>query len=342
MRDIIVNFRFKTLLTHPMSFQRKEEAYISHFINWYDRATVRSGPKRELVESVFDEPGRFFFAPGVAPIANHPKVLQKNCQSQVLMAYLYHLLGFTTHLEHEVVNLSAKRIAHHELSYDLDQDMKLDAFKIYCDEAYHALFTAEFTFQIQNYLKISYQEYQYWIRQHPFFVLRNKLKTQYPAKDEYLIDLTASIVSEVLITHTLKHIPSEKSVIAPVREIIRDHAKDEGLHSLYFCKLFQVVWEQLDEYNQRVMGELLPQYISAYLSPNLTFFQQYLLGLGFQEYEIEQILRESYPPEMVAGTRQAASEQLVRVLRKSGVFDNPDTRWAFASHNILPMSVQFQ
>lgn len=311
-----------------------KEEYISNFVNWYKKSTVRSAPRRELIEKTFDTKGLNFYSTAAAPLSVHPTIIKNGHQPQILLIYLYNLLGFTTQLECEVVNLSIDRIGRHQLQYDFSNEMKIDAFKIYCDEAYHALFTADFTFQIRNYLNINNRRYQSYIDQHAFFLTTRKLRMNRSKRDAYLIDLAASIVSETLITNTLKRIPRDKSVIIPVREIIADHAQDEGLHHIYFCKLFTILWEQLNEQEQLLVGQVIPQFISAFVAPNFLLFKHFFSELGYTAKESEQIIRETYSEEALFENKQNTSSQLMRLLHNNKIFDNYKIRLAFISEGL--------
>jgi hypothetical protein len=125
-----------------------ELEYRSPFGNWFDRATVRKAPRR-LLEP--EDAGRYPFSPDLVPLAAHPLVraLPPRAFERVLIQHLYRYLDFTAKLEHLVVNRTVLGIAHDTIGVELPEAMRFDAYKIYCDEAFHALFSADLARQVR-------------------------------------------------------------------------------------------------------------------------------------------------------------------------------------------------
>jgi len=113
------------------------EPYRSQFAAWFERSAVRRMPRRTLAEVTPDE----LFPPELVPIAGHPltRGLPPHLFDEVLVQHTYRCLDFTAKLEHLVVNGAVLGIAHDTLGVRVHEDMRFDAYKIYCDEAYHAL-----------------------------------------------------------------------------------------------------------------------------------------------------------------------------------------------------------
>src|SRR5580658_6310826 len=119
------------------------------FDNWHSRASLRSQPRRTLAP---DDPGRkYFFSPRAIPALEHPLVQEfgEDFRRTALAAQLCSHLEFTLYLEHKVVNRSALAIAYDDFGFGLPAQTRLDAHKLYCDEGYHALFSADMLNQVQ-------------------------------------------------------------------------------------------------------------------------------------------------------------------------------------------------
>ena len=110
--------------------------YRSPFRSWYEKSTVRSQPRRVLSATAS---APHLFSPDLVPVARHPLVraLPPEEFRTLLTQHLYRYLDFTARLEHVVVNRTVLGIAHDTLGLRLPEPMRLDAYKIYCDEAYH-------------------------------------------------------------------------------------------------------------------------------------------------------------------------------------------------------------
>src|SRR5262245_30474555 len=131
---------------HDIASVPEESRYESRFSDWYTAAAVRTRPPLELTTD-----GTFLcFPPELAPVMHHRAVraLDPRMQRELLMQHLFSYLTFTDRLEDEVVNRSARRIATAAIDLDVSQSMRLDAYKIYCDEGYHSLFSADLTAQL--------------------------------------------------------------------------------------------------------------------------------------------------------------------------------------------------
>ncbi|MGH9760902.1 MAG: diiron oxygenase, partial [Blastocatellia bacterium] len=115
-----------------------ESQYLSKFQDWDDRARVRVSPRRLLSEEELN--GKLYFSPGLVPIVGHPRIREMGQAAirAILAQHLYGYLDFTTRFEVEVVNAATQEIAKGNAGLSLPEEMKFDAYKIYCDEAYHS------------------------------------------------------------------------------------------------------------------------------------------------------------------------------------------------------------
>jgi len=113
--------------------------YRSSFNKWDSRASVRNAPRR------MDKVNSALFPERFLPVLKHDLVQELDGNSRELLrkSGLYRFLNFTHKLEILVVNTVTANIALGRYNTDFTDEVRLDAHRIYVDEAYHALFSFE-------------------------------------------------------------------------------------------------------------------------------------------------------------------------------------------------------
>ncbi len=99
-----------------------------------------------------------------------------------------------------IVNRAAELIATGRCGLDLLARVRLAALKVYCDEGYHALYSLDIANQVATATGIPIPPCDYG-------------------------GLVGQVINEV---------PNDSSVVSTIREITRDHARDEGRHHRFF------------------------------------------------------------------------------------------------------------
>ncbi len=305
-------------------------AYRSPLASWHERASVRRAPRRMLAT---DGARHLLFSPEMVPLATHPLVraLPPAAFEAVLTQHLYRYLDFTTKLEHLVVNRTVAGIAHGEVGFEVPEEMAFDAHKIYCDEAYHALFAADLLRQARALSGITPL-----LERQPYFIQRLRaIQAEVGQGLEPLVELLFVVCSETLITATLASMPDDPSVAEAVRDIVRDHAHDEGRHHAYFAAFLRILWMNLTPAIRREMGVLVPDLIDAFLRPDVTVLRFELAGYGLGRDDAEQVLAEVYADDVMRPSWAATASQTVLHFAEIGALDDPATRDAFAGHGFL-------
>ncbi|MFF2773864.1 diiron oxygenase [Streptomyces sp. NPDC058052] len=316
--------------TRPGSPETPEAEYRSPFGSWYERAAVRQAPRR-MLES--DEKERYYFSPDLVPIAQHPLVkgLPEGRFEEVLVQHLYRYLDFTARLEYVVVNRTVLGIAQGSVGVELPEEMRFDAYKIYCDEAYHTLFSVDLARQVRQRTRITPR-----LPEEPYFLARLRaIQEELPSQDRALAELLFVIVSETLISASLAEVPERSDVVAAVRSTVRDHASDEGRHHAYFAVFLRHLWGQLSPSERRTAGLLVPRLIEAFLRPDLPAVRHELDGYGLSRDEAERVIAETYTPEAVGAHLAATSRQTVRYFEGLGAFDDPEAADELRRHGIV-------
>lgn len=304
--------------------------YKSRLSDWDSRAGVRGVPRRLLDEESI---GKVYFSPALVPIIRHPLIekLGPEAQRKFLIYHLYSYLDFTTTFEVEVVNREAKRIALGKAGIDLPGEMLFDAYKIYCDEGYHSLYSLDVRRQVEAATGIKALPYNFG----HFLRRLHKAREVVPSHLRPISQLLTVIVFETSISATLNKIPKDQQVVTTVRQVVADHADDEARHHAYFSSLFDVLWPQLSQRQKTILGPILPHYIIKLLEPDYATIRRRLEVFDLRPEEIDQVIAESYPwPEVLAGVRKTAGAVL-RLVERNGLFEIPQTREAFQSSELI-------
>ena len=305
-----------------------EETYTSKFLAWERRSSVRAKPRRVLADLAEEERlGRVFFPPELVAALEHPLLagLGPDEVRRILIHRLHIYLEFTAELEQTVVNPMVQQISRRRSGFELPETMVEDAYKIYTDEAWHAQFSDDLQRQIHKATGVGP-----CLPETPRFL--HRLHATEAAMDERSRALAAvffTIVSETLISAVLSDIPRDKRVVGPVRELVADHAIDEGRHHAYFSQLLRSIWPQLNARERAAVGPVLPEFILAFLEPDVAATACMLAECGLEREQAKQVIWELYHPDRSRPGIRKAAQKTVDHLRHCGVLDEPGTLEAF-------------
>ena len=300
----------------------------SPFDQWYDNAGVRSGIRRMFADETDD--GKVFYPRRLVPYLAHEALadLPESQRRALTIRHLYQFLLSTMHLETGVVNVTAERIANNGAGLDLPNRMRMDAFKVYCDEGYHALYSLDLADQIASATGVAIPPCNYgriveWLQE-----TGRRLLPDEPA----LVPLLQTVVFETLITAVLVEIPNDPSVITVVRDLTRDHAKDEGHHHRFFAHFFHELWTNLDHRLREPVAHTLPALIQACLTWDVEPVRASLVMSGVDSEVASEVVADAYA---TSGADPHTCQATVRTFRSAGVFDVPGAEEAFATHGLL-------
>ncbi|BFU44042.1 diiron oxygenase [Krasilnikovia sp. MM14-A1004] len=298
------------------------------FADWYDAAGVRAGIRRTFADE--RDQGRVFFPTSLVPYLEHDLVRERapHQRETLTVRHLYQFLLATTHLETRVVNRGAERIANNRIGVPLDGQLRMDAFKVYCDEGYHSLYSLDLARQVEAATGIAVPDWD-------FGGFADRLDATAAALlpgAEVLAQLLQVVVFETLITAVLNELPADPTVQTTVRDLARDHARDEGRHHRYFAGFFRHLWTHLDTPTRARAAVALPALIEDCLRWDGGPVHRSLTLAGLTAAEADVVVRDCYggTPQM----RQTASAT-VRLCRSTGVLDQPGAREAFAAKGLI-------
>ncbi|WP_035848758.1 diiron oxygenase [Kitasatospora azatica] len=297
---------------------------------WYESAGVRTGVRRMFHEGA--EQGLVFFPEALVPHLGHEAVraLDPERRRELTVRHLYQFLLATTHLETRVVNRAAEPIANGRTPLALTAALRQDAFKVYCDEGYHALYSLDLADQIAGVTGIAIPDWDYGGFVEQLAAAARRLLPDQPQ----LAGLLQAVVFETLITAVLNELPTDATVVRPVRDLMRDHAKDEGRHHRFFATFFHELWAGLTPELRRRAALALPELIHAALSWDLAPVEDSLRLAGLDTAAARDVLADCYAPTAGADRISEISRSTLRLCASVGAFDLPGVREAFASRGL--------
>lgn len=294
---------------------------------WYENAGVRSGVRRIFAE---EPDGKVFYPHRLVPYLAHEALadLTESQRRALTIRHLYQFLLSTTHLETRIVNTTAERIANNRAGLDLSNRTRMDAFKVYCDEGYHALYSLDLADQIAAATGVAIPPWDYggFVDQ-----LEETGRRLLPDEPE-LVPLLQTVVFETLITAVLNEIPNDPTVVPVVRELTRDHAKDEGHHHRFFTEFFHELWTDLDDRLREPVARTLPALVNACLTWDTEPIRASLLMSGVDSPTAAAVVADAYAEN---GANADVCRATVRTFRSAGVLDVPGAEEAFAAHKLL-------
>ncbi|KPI00285.1 P-aminobenzoate N-oxygenase AurF [Actinobacteria bacterium OK074] len=311
---------------------RSTAEYSSRFGRWDALASVRRRPRRDF------EGGQagLYFPPELYPVVGHPLVtaLGEDVVEGLLLRRLYDYLHFTTELENLAVIPVAVKISRGRSGLVLPEPMRADAYKIVTDEAWHAQFSYDFACRIAAETGVPGPHTADAAA--PAFLSRlDELRERLPHEIRGVESLLFAVVSETLISSILADIPRDERLYRPVREVVRDHAEDEGRHHVYFRSVLRHLWPALTPRERQAVGPLVPTAIHAFLEPDYLQTAHHLRGVGLSTDEIDQVVAESWPPHTVRRSVAGAAAQLTHYLAEAGALDDARTLASFEEAGLL-------
>ena len=298
---------------------------------WDDVARVRTAPRRRLAPDA--SRGDLYFSPALVPAAAHPLVqaLGEQAVRDVLTQRLYAYLDFTTHLEHRVVNEVSAALAHADEGLSLSREMRVDAYRLYCDEAYHALASIDICRQVE-----AATGHAPAVNGPPVFLGElDALFEPLSEEDRQLARLLFTIVSETMISGTLRRLPQDRSVADGVRDVVDDHAHDETRHHAYFASVLGAAWPQLRWEDKLRLGPLLPQFVLVFARPDLPRWRRSLEAVGLDAADVETVLADSFPDDAVRDGARRAARSTIGLFSRTGCFEVPEIAAAFRDAGLL-------
>lgn len=300
------------------------------FDKWEIDSCVRNRPYRYHVtnEDFKSQDSKNWFPSDLLPFlkSSHISNLSSEKLKALQASYLVHFLDYTTELEHSLVNRAVENIVHNKTGVDFSKQLQDIGLKIYTDEAYHALFSAELSNQISQHFKIKRHSSKRIKR------LQNLICQSTKAHKGLAIFLVA-FVSETIIAKELLDL-SRYNLIDPVSHMFRDHLHDEARHSQYFSDCFVWLWESLDYDKRLLCSQLIPNILSVFSEFDEPWLQKELLAHNVPQRQVEILLQETQHWSL---TRlKLISTNTLYSIRRTDLLKNPEFQRLFEEGGVLP------
>jgi len=302
--------------------------------DWDTTSSVRSKP---MTYGCFDLPkseihGRDWFFRNALPYLRKPDFanLGEPIIQSLLAANLIYFLEYTTLLEHRVVNRSVESIAHGELPTPIPDAFRSAGLKIYVDEGYHAVMSADLASQVCIRFSFATEVPRAFPRIETLMSIANNTIES----DRPLISFLIGFVSETVITRAFLQV-LRPTLIPPVYRVLRDHLHDEWRHSHYFSKLFQLVWEKLPLRQRTLCANTLPKIILACFSLDDDWLSKTLSAHGIPSESIAEIASERATVSALRHRARDGAKATLAALARSGMLTSPVYRSAFLDAGLL-------
>ena len=305
---------------------RRLREYRSRFTNWDRRASVRVKPDRS---QGIGAPDALYFSPELVPAASHPLVVARGPEAvrRFLVHRLHQYLYFTVELEQLAVIPVTTDISLGRAGLRLPEGMRADAFKITTDEAWHAQFSYGLIRTVESATGVLSV---FPVRQQ-FLDRVDRVRDRIDPRVRGAHDLLFGVVSETLISSILRDLPRDRRLPEMVRDLVADHAEDEGRHHAYFRTVLDHLWLSLSAGERALLGPHVPELVRAFLDPDLPALAIALFDLGLSDREVQQVLAECHPPEVVRADATLAARATAGYFAEVGALDDPATRDAFGA-----------
>lgn len=304
----------------------REESARGLFARWDDRASVRQRPRRVLSGTIGDH---LPFPPESVPALAHPLLGDRTeLHGPLLSLAMYQYMFFTTAVENHAVIPVAMRFAMGDGADAVTGRMRRDAFKICTDEAWHAQFSYDFIEDAAEVLGVRPALGT------PDFVERTaRIRDGLDAPLRPLFDILFAVVTETLISRLLSEIPRDTRLLRPVRDLVADHALDEGRHHAYFKAVLQALWPTMSASQRGTLGALVPELIEIFLKPDVSAAHRTLRAAGVEESATREIVADCYRSARLDPSQAAAT---VAAFRSVGAFDDGRIHDAFRARGLTP------
>jgi hypothetical protein len=286
----------------------------SPLADWDRRAAVRT---KARAASLGDYSGLHYFKTSLLPALNHPRgqPLTPEAKSDVQKLWLLRYLHYTEHLEVDIVNPALLAI----LKRDVSRATRCDAYKVYTDEGYHALMSAEMRFLVADSLHCKAPDLPYPTGLTT--VLREVEELPPDLRELGLI--VAAALNETLISSNLAQ-AADRTLVPAIREMLEDHAKDEAVHHAFFSNLFHQLWLQITPFERRILAPKIVTFLRALLSPDQGAMVSDLVSVGLSKSEALGIVDDSCPSIPTDSDLRTAARGTLAMLRNANVFSELD------------------
>ncbi|MBP0619148.1 diiron oxygenase [Cupriavidus consociatus] len=312
----------------PTTIYDGETGYL---LEWDKQSAVRVRPyKYNCQPTNKNDPksGNWFF-PSALSFLSHPLLahLTPDQVQELLARNLVSFLEYTTLLEHRIVNRSVEHIVHNCLPVAVPHGMCMDALRIYTDEGYHAVMSADVAHQVSEIFGIS-QTTRQFSRISRLEALASGFQQQ--ALGWFLI----GFVSETAITKEFAKM-GRSALVPAVHSMLMDHLSDEWKHSRCFVRMFSYLWPRLTRPEREFCATQLPVIIQECFRLDESLLERDLAALGLDSNVAQTISAERNNETANRLRAKNGASATLHALRECAFFSEPRYVANFAKHGLI-------
>jgi len=286
------------------------------YINsWYKHAAVRR-QSRIMFNADSQLP---LFPEELQPVCNHPLVLALStaAKDQLLLQFCYKFLQEVCITENDVVNPTSLNIANGLSPVVLDETVKVDAFSIIADEAFHSYVARDFLLQVQQFTGILPMVVP---NENEATKAMENVKKRLPREYHLGFELIATCISENIFTDEIINVSRLNQVNESFHQVMVDHAKDEGRHANYFVKVMSAYWSQINDSTKNFFAKIIPEFIDFCLDGkhDREYALKLLNNIGMSDKNIEICLNENINQTLKDSTA-VRLKNILKFFKRSGV-----------------------
>lgn len=273
---------------------------------WDQRAAVRG--KQRNYDDYLASGGKYFFKPDLVPLlqVNEFKDCSFDVMRELQILQLSRYLYNTETMETRVINPAL--LAVQELC--VSSEAKINGYKIYTDEAYHALMSAEVREKLHRETNVAESYLPKSNKQNE--ILQTIERLPQDIKGYALVFVAA--VNETLISANLSQ-ATDANLIGAIRDMISHHAEDEAVHHVYFSDIFAQLWPMLGKDEQKALAPIIVKAMYSFLESDADSLQADLHRFGYDGEQAFEIAKSA------ASTNSDIRQPLdgtIRMIQKAG------------------------
>lgn len=283
------------------------EPWHSPFTDWHAVAAVRAMPAGDWLE-----PGPGLWQPDEpGSVLSHPAL--DGHRETVAAALLLAHLRFTTVLESELISPVALDIAANRLGACYPAEVARDSLKLQCDEAFHAILAEDLVAQVTLTTAAKVPQ-----GAHPFLSQVEAISRRMEPVHVPRFRFCAAVISETLITKSLRDDWFDPRLKADLRTFLRRHYEDERRHSAFFSQLLRMVWPQWPDETRAAIEPHWAALIDAFLDVDGQQLKAALESSGVPAGAARTVLSEAIPAPQREVRKRLASQMTFHSLQRAG------------------------
>lgn len=304
------------------AFNVEKDLFSSKQMFWEKYSSIRSKERYQLSDVNI---GEYYFPISRQQICNNEFIqsLGEEKKTFILTQSLYKNLHDIIEIEPTLIYNQAIAVAK---NYTFSSKIRIDAFTVAIDEAYHGYQAADIMEQVKEKTKIEPLKFPDFT-QLGFAI--QKTKEQLPSELYDDFELIAISIAENTASREAGSLLSEKDLQKTLKQYTYDHMIDEARHSRIFLAILYEHWRRMPIERRTVICKVLAVFVNYLLrQDSQKFFDEIILNaLDISQNKAKKILSNIYLQENESAYKaknRSAFNNITKFLEEAGLFS--DTR----------------